>query len=280
MNAVGQSTTGGVYNHKSPVQESDDFLDQFGKATIQVYPDGFDKPFAAFKEICGFFKAIGYAKGDAIRLKIDCNSKNFVMLTMPSAKSVENNRFGESFRRNLSKCFELSKHGHDILIQFNKPRNFIPLVSGWKGNNPDSDGNKHIEWINHIVLESDTTTLDEQRALLPILKPLLTAAVYTGKKSIHYWVRVDQVSRYYWEQNSKSIMAHLFEYLCAAGVDCRIFDRSVLNTFSKFVRLPFMWRKVGEGRETVFREIELLYLNDNPCKISLKKNQNDIIQAR
>ncbi len=142
-------------------------------------PEGFDKPFSKFKEMCEFFKAIGYVKGDPIRIKIDYNSKRFVMLTMPSPKSIENNCFGKAFRRELENLYELSKLGHHILIQHNKPYRYIEPEQG-RRNSFDSDASEHIEWINHIVLESDTLPIEKQRELLPILKPFLTVAVSTG----------------------------------------------------------------------------------------------------
>jgi len=244
-------------------------------------PEGFNKPFSKFRQICEFFKAIGYVKGDAIRLKIDNNSKWFQMLTMPSATSIEKDRFGKAFRCTLERCYELSKAGHDILIQHNKPFHFISKDSGKFGNNPDSDHKERIEWINHVVLESDTATLDEQKEWLPILKPLLSVAVFTGNKSIHYWVKVEQSSRYAWENGGREgVKAHLFDYLASAGIDWDKFDKSVLNTYSKFVRLPYMLRKTQKNGSDVYKETELQYINPNPIKLIPRQGNTDKINSK
>lgn len=225
------------------------YLEQFGvEVKPDLRPEGFDNPFSKFKEMCEFFKAIGYVKGDPIRIKIDNNSKWFQMLTMPSPKRIEKGRFGKAFRSTLERCYELSKSGHDILIQHNKPFHNISYDSGRLGNNPDSDRKERIKWISHVVLESDSATLDEQKQWLPILKPFLSVAVFSGNESIHYWLRVEQSSRDKWENGVReAVKVQLFDHLESAGIKRDKFDMSVLNTYSKWVRLPFMWRRIEEN---------------------------------
>jgi RecA-family ATPase len=98
--------------------------------------------------------------------------------------------------------------------------------------NGENDAN--VAAYRHTLLESDDLPIDEQWGLVTNSRVPVTAAIHSGNKSIHFWVRVDAVTR---EQYDERVM-FLHDHMASLGFQP---DQKCKNP-SRHSRLPGVYR--------------------------------------
>ena len=101
--------------------------------------------------------------------------------------------------------------------------------------NPDGFGDRDVASFRHVLLECDKTSLELQWAAFLASNLPISVAVFSGKRSIHAWVRVDAKNEQEYRERAKMAANAVDQF---EGIEV---DRAVLNP-SRFSRLAGMTR--------------------------------------
>jgi len=157
------------------------------------------------------------------------------------------------FAQQIAKADEFNRWGYDIYMPVNPIGHRRRLQAT-------------VRTIKAFCLESDTNSLDEQRDALKALRGYVAAAVYSGNKSIHMFVRLDRPVPnpgylYDWRtvqklRSGKSIVPDFNDiadqWIGFCGDHGLRLDTGACRDFSKLVRVPtFINAKTGKLVEMI-----------------------------
>lgn len=86
-------------------------------------------------------------------------------------------------------------------------------AGAWIRHNPTTGAkDKDVTRYDHVLVESDNLSLEEQQKLLINLKLPITALVESGGKSVHALVKVDAADEAEYSQRAKFLFDHLYKH--------------------------------------------------------------------
>jgi len=202
--------------------------------------------------IIDFLRIIGYKHKDFISLKaINGNHAIYKTFQMPKDKIKSNHLYNgkQSIFQKLDQLMYLSMQGYGIYICPQIRYRYV----GAKDQHYGMDGNDYIQFINNVLIESDTLTIDDQQNIFKHMKDYCRCAVLTGNKSLHMWINVGFVNNNEKELNDLqrtriSIINHLQEI----GISMQDIDMHVFNNINQSIRMPYFIHNKSGNTSTIY----------------------------
>lgn len=102
----------------------------------------------------------------------------------------------------------------------------------------EGEADANVTRFRHALLESDEISLDKQWEIVTSSRVPVAAAIHSGNKSLHFWIKIQALTRAQYDER----VTFLHEYMEALGFKA---DTQCKNP-SRYSRLPGVWRQGGQ----------------------------------